>query len=187
MSQIRAMEEATKKLLEQLDPKTYREGLRDTPERVARAWTEWTAGYDVDIEALFTTFDDGSEDYDQMIIVKDIPFYSHCEHHLALFQGSATIAYVPGERIVGISKFARLVDAYACRLLVQERMTTQIAKAIDYYLKPIGVAVLIEAEHTCMSSRGVKKPGTRTLTSALKGCFKTEPACRAEFYSLIGR
>lgn len=162
-----------------------REGLAETPQRVAKAWIEWTKGYDVDIESLFKVFDDGAEKCDEMVLVANIRFVSHCEHHMAPISGVAHVAYIPTEGIVGLSKMARVVEAFAARLQVQERMTSQIADSIVEFLKPKGCGVLIRAEHGCMSSRGVKQHGSLTTTSALRGCFKSEPETRAEFLKLI--
>ena len=163
-----------------------RDGLRDTPARVARMYAETCAGLHADPRAhLKVTFD---ENHDEMIMVRDIPMYSQCEHHLIPFIGQAHVAYIPNEdgRITGLSKLARLVDGYAQRPQVQERLTKQVADAIDEVLAPRGVLVVIEAEHLCMSMRGVRKPGTLTVTSAVRGLFKENPATRAEVMSLIG-
>lgn len=161
-----------------------REGLQDTPNRVGKAWMEWTAGYHVDIAALLKVFEDGAENYDQMVIVKDIPIYSKCEHHLADIFGTATIAYIPNGKIVGLSKLSRLADAFARRLQVQERLTAQIADAIDTHLQPFGVGVVIKARHMCMESRGICQQGHHTITSALHGLLRNDPDARAEFLRL---
>lgn len=161
-----------------------REGLLETPARVAKAWAHWTSGYSVDINKLLKTFEDGAKDYDGMVIVKDIPIYSKCEHHLADIFGTATIAYIPNGRVVGLSKLSRLADAFARRLQVQERLTTQIADAIVEHLNPIGVGVVIRARHMCMESRGICQQGHHTITSALRGVMKNEPEARAEFMRL---
>lgn len=174
------------RLLQFIGEDTTREGLVETPTRFVRAWQEWTNGYDTDLPNLFKDFSDGAESYDQMILIDPIPFYSHCEHHLAPFFGVVHIGYIPNGRIAGLSKFCRLVDAFAHRLQVQERLTTQIADFIDGTLSPLGVAVTIKARHFCMESRGVKKQGTRTTTSAIRGVFK-RPEVRAEFFSLISK
>jgi GTP cyclohydrolase I len=169
-------------LLNELDPDPDRPGLADTPDRVARAWIdEWTAGYKVDIANLLTTFKDGAENFDQMVTIRGIPVYSHCEHHLAEIVGHATVSYIPDGRIVGLSKINRLVKAFAQRLQVQERITTQIADALMEYLKPQGCGVIISARHLCMESRGINQQGHETITSALRGVFKDEPETRAEF------
>ena len=158
-----------------------REGLEDTPARVAKAWGHWTSGYDIDIAKLLKTFQDGSEDYDNMVIVKDIPIYSKCEHHLADIFGTATIAYIPNGRVVGLSKLSRLADAFARRLQVQERLTVQIADALVKHLDPLGVGVVVKARHLCMESRGICQQGHHTITSALRGSIKDDATARAEF------
>lgn len=168
-------------LLENLDPEPLRGGLLDTPARVAKAWEFWTSGYSTNIAALLKTFDDGAKDVDEMVVVKNIPLYSHCEHHLAAIFGTATVAYVPNGRIVGLSKISRVVDAFARRLQVQERLTTQIADAINEHLAPLGVGVHIKARHMCMESRGICQQGHHTETTALRGIFKTDAGARAEF------
>lgn len=160
-----------------------RPGTKDTPIRVAKAWRHWTAGYDKDVAELLTTFEDGAEAYDEMVAVVDIPFYSHCEHHLAPFFGTATIAYIPNGRIVGLSKLSRLLDAYARRLQVQERLTQQVATALMEHLKPLGAGCTIRARHLCMESRGVMQQGHHTVTTSLLGKFR-DPAVRAEFLAL---
>lgn len=172
-------------LVRAVDPNPDRSGLTETPERVAKAWVnEWASGYDVDIASLFKSFEDGAEGCDQMVVVQDIPVYSHCEHHLAAIFGTATVAYVPTKHIVGLSKLNRLVDAYARRLQVQERMTNQIADAIVEHLKPLGCGVVIKARHLCMESRGVRQAGAVTVSSALRGIFRDDAQVRAEFLSL---
>ena len=172
------------RLLQYVGEDPMREGLLETPARVAKAWKQWTSGYEVDIAKLLKVFKDGSNGYDEMVIVKDIPIYSHCEHHLAAIFGTATIAYIPDGSIVGLSKLSRLADAFARRLQVQERLTTQIANALNEHLKPKGVGVVIKARHLCMESRGVCQQGHHTITSALHGVLKTDPAARAEFMAL---
>ena len=170
-----------------------REGLLDTPYRVAKMYNEIFGGYAMDpLEILNKTFtvDDGDDDaglYQQgIVVVKDIPFYSHCEHHMVPFIGKVWVAYIPTKKVVGLSKIARLVECYARRLQIQERMTTQIADALVEALHPLGVMVVIEAEHLCMAMRGVKKPGTNTVTSAVRGVFAEDGAARAECMSLFG-
>lgn len=160
---------------------TEREGLKETPHRVAKAWKHWCSGYNVDIAALLKVFEDGADNYDQMVIVKDIPIYSKCEHHLADIFGTATIAYIPNGKIVGLSKLSRLADAFARRLQVQERLTSQIADAMVEHLQPLGVGVVIKARHMCMESRGICQQGHHTVTTALRGVIKEQPATRAEF------
>lgn len=147
-----------------------REGLVETPERVAKAYATWFGGYSVDIASLFKTFEDGGECCDEMVIVRDIPVYSHCEHHMAPIIGRAVVGYVPNGRIVGLSKLSRVVDAFARRLQVQERLTNQIADAIVEHLNPKAVCVYIDAKHMCMESRGVKQVcGSSTITKAFRG------------------
>lgn len=175
--------EHMKYILSHLGEDPDRDGLIETPLRVAKALGELTSGYAVDPAALLKTFDnDGTRD---MVVVRDIPFYSLCEHHMLPFTGTAHIAYVPGDRIVGLSKFARLVDAFARRLQVQERLTNQIATTLDETLAPAGVMVVVEAEHFCMAMRGVQKQGSKTITSAVRGVFNTQPEARAEALDLL--
>jgi GTP cyclohydrolase I len=161
-----------------------REGLSETPLRVAKAWQFWCSGYDQNPEDILKVFEDGAEGVDEMVVVRDIPFYTHCEHHMAPFFGTATIGYLPDGKVVGLSKLSRLLQIYSRRLQVQERLTTQVADALMKHLKPKGVGVVIKARHMCMESRGVCQQGSETLTSALRGCFKDEAATRAEFLSL---
>jgi GTP cyclohydrolase I len=163
-----------------------REGLLETPKRVLKAWGHWCQGYHQDPASVLKTFEDGAEGCDEMVIVRDIQLFSHCEHHLAPFFGKAHVAYIPDKRIVGLSKLARVVDIFAHRLQVQERLTTQVADAIHEVLQPIGVGVIIEATHFCMCSRGVNKQGSTTVTSALRGAMKEKPETRAEFFKLAG-
>jgi GTP cyclohydrolase I len=163
-----------------------REGLRDTPDRVMKAWKEdWCSGYREDAASALKTFEDGADGADQMVLVKDIEFYSHCEHHLAPFFGVAHIAYIPNGSVVGLSKLARVLDIFAKRLQVQERLTNQVADCIHNTLDTVGTGVVIEAKHFCMCSRGVQKQGSTTTTSALRGAIKMEPETRAEFLKLI--
>jgi len=178
------LEDLTIILLKLIGEDPTRTGLLDTPARVASAWKEWTSGYNTDVEQIFKTFEDGAKDVDEMVVVRDIPFYTHCEHHMAPFFGKATVAYIPDGRILGLSKFNRLVDTYARRLQVQERLTTQIAEAIMQYLVPVGCGVVITARHLCMESRGIRQQGHSTVTSALRGVFKDEPEVRQEFMHL---
>src|SRR5919107_1429391 len=176
---------AVRELLVAVGEDPDRPGLRDTPARVARAYAETFAGLWQDPgDVLATTFD---EDHDEFVLVKDIPMYSTCEHHLVPFHGAAHVGYIPGEdgRVTGLSKLARLVDVYARRPQVQERMTRQIADALDQHLKPRGVIVVIEAEHLCMGMRGIRKPGSTTVTSAVRGMFRDSAATRAEAMSLV--
>lgn len=175
---------AVKVILSSIGEDVEREGLRDTPKRVARMYAELCTGYQVKDpkEILATTFD---EDHQELVIVKDIPFYSLCEHHMVPFFGHVHIGYIPNGKVVGISKMARLVECFARRLQIQERMVTQIADTIDEALRPLGVGVIIEAEHLCMTMRGVQKPGTKTVTSAMRGIFIHAPQTRSEFLALI--
>jgi len=162
-----------------------REGLLDTPKRVAKAYGELFSGYDVDpSEALGRTFEEVGG-YDDLVLVKDIDFHSHCEHHMVPIIGKAHIGYLPDGRVVGLSKLARVVDAFARRLQTQETMTAQIAGLIDEVLRPRGVAVMIEAEHMCMAMRGIKKTGSSTLTTTFTGAFKNEPEHQVRFMTMI--
>lgn len=161
-----------------------REGLQETPDRVMKAWEHWCSGYKQDPASVLKTFDDGAQSCDEMVVVKDIELYSHCEHHMAPFFGVAHVAYIPDGKIVGLSKLARVVDIFSRRLQVQERLTNQIADCIETVLEPIGVGVVIQAKHFCMCSRGVAKQGSSTITSALRGAIKSEPDARAEFLAL---
>lgn len=165
------------------DPK--REGLAETPARVARAWQHWCGGYGRNAKDVLKVFEDGAEKHNQMITVQNIPFYSHCEHHLAPFFGTATVAYIPKGKIVGLSKMSRLVDIFSRRLQVQERLTDQIADALNDALKPKGVGVCLKARHLCMESRGVCQQGHSTMTTALRGVLLSEEAARAEFLQLV--
>ncbi|MBU6206158.1 MAG: GTP cyclohydrolase I FolE [Alphaproteobacteria bacterium] len=163
-----------------------REGLRDTPKRVAKAWQEYCQGYGEDpADHLERTFEEVGG-YDNLVLLKDIPFQSHCEHHMAPIIGKAHIAYMPRERVVGISKLARVLNGYARRLQVQERLTAEVAQCIWQHLKPHGVAVVIEATHGCMTGRGVRTPGVAMTTSHLLGCFLDDPRSRKEVMDLMG-
>ncbi len=163
-----------------------REGLRDTPARVARAFEDWFSGYGNDPEDYLKRTFEEVEGYDEMIVLRDIRFESHCEHHLAPIIGKAHVAYLPTNRVVGISKLARVVEAYARRLQVQEKMNAQIANCIQKVLEPKGVAVVIEAQHQCMTTRGVHKPGVTMVTSTMLGAFRKDPMTRREFLTIIG-
>ena len=179
-------EEAIRTLLKWAGDDPLREGLRDTPARVARAWEDWFSGYGVDPEEyLRRTFEEVAG-YDDMVVLRDIRFESHCEHHLAPIIGRAHVGYLPTKRVVGISKLARVVEAFARRLQVQEKMNAQIARCIQRVLEPKGVAVVIQAEHQCMTTRGVHKPGVVMVTSTMLGDFRTNPMTRREFLSVIG-
>lgn len=178
--------DAIKGMMAHIGDDPQREGLLDTPDRVVRAWGEWFAGYAIDpLELLRKDFSDGAEKADEMVLLTNIPVQSHCEHHITPIIGLAHVAYIPNGRIVGISKLARVVDAYSRRLQVQERLTNQIADAINDVLDPVGVGVVITAKHFCMATRGVKMPNVDTTTSALRGVFKAKPETRAEFLNLI--
>ncbi len=182
----RDLTEIVRELLARIDPEPEREGLRRTPERVARGLEYLTRGYDQDPRgvingALFV------EPYSEMIVVKDIDFFSLCEHHILPFFGKAHVAYIPRDRIVGISKVARLIEVYARRLQVQERLTTQIAGTIQEQLDPLGVGVVLEGEHLCMRMRGVEKQNSVVMTSAMLGAFQDNPQTRQEFMTLLGR
>jgi GTP cyclohydrolase IA len=179
-------EDAIRTLLKWAGDDPAREGLRDTPERVARAYEDWFSGYNEDPEEfLLRTFEE-VEGYDDMIVLRDIRFESHCEHHLAPIIGRAHVGYLPTHKVVGISKLARVVDAYARRLQVQEKMNAQIANCIQKVLEPKGVAVVIEAAHQCMTTRGVHKQGVTMVTSTMLGEFRKNPLTRREFLSVIG-
>ena len=163
-----------------------REGLMDTPARVARAYEEFFAGYGHDpVEMLARSFEE-TDGYDEMVVLRDIRLESHCEHHMVPIIGRAHIAYLPNGRVVGISKLARVIDTYAKRLQIQEKLTAQIANTIESVLKPRGVAVVIEAAHQCMTTRGIHKPGVSMVTSRMLGEFRSNDATRREFLSLIG-
>ena len=179
------LQDTCKMLLKHIGEDPNREGLQETPKRMAKAWEHWTQGYKQDPADVFKEFTDGGEGYDEMIIVSPIPFYSHCEHHMAAIFGDAYIGYIPSGKIAGLSKFARVVDIFARRLQVQERLTVQIANAIQEHLNPRGVGVFIKARHFCMESRGVEKPGLYTKTSAMRGVFLNKSKVRAEFFELL--
>jgi GTP cyclohydrolase IA len=179
-------EEAVRTLLRWAGDDPDREGLLGTPGRVVRAYEEFFRGYDIDpIDLLQRTFSE-VEGYDEMVVLKDIRFESHCEHHLAPIIGKAHVAYLPNGRVVGISKLARLVEAYAKRLQIQEKMTAQIANTLEEVLRPKGVGVVIEAAHQCMTTRGVHKPGVTMVTSRLLGAFRDDASTRREFLAMIG-
>lgn len=175
--------EAVRLLLEGIGEDVNREGLVDTPDRIARMYEEICGGMEEDAsEHLSKVF---SVDNNEMVLEKDIVFYSTCEHHLMPFYGKAHVAYIPNGRVVGLSKLARTIEVYAKRLQLQEKMTGQIADAIMEYLAPRGVMVVIEAEHTCMTMRGIKKPGSRTVSVATRGVFCEDPALQAQFYHML--
>lgn len=179
-------EDAVRTLLRWAGDDPAREGLVDTPARVARAFEQWFAGYREDpLEFLERTFEE-VEGYDEMVVLRDIRMESYCEHHLAPIIGKIHIGYMPDKRVVGISKLARVADAYAKRLQIQEKLTAQIANCIDEVLQPKGVAVVIEAEHQCMTTRGVHKPGVSMVTSSMIGAFRQGSDTRREFLAFIG-
>jgi len=179
-------EDAVRTLIRWAGDDPDREGLLGTPARVVKAYQEYYAGYHKDpMELLQRTFEE-VEGYDEMVLLRDIPFESHCEHHLAPIIGKAHVAYMPRNRVVGISKLARIVDTYARRLQIQEKMTAQIANAISEVLEPKGVAVVVEASHQCMTTRGVHRPGVAMVTSRMLGLFRSDARTRREFLALIG-
>ena len=178
-------EQAVRVLLRWAGEDPDREGLLDTPRRVVEGYLDWFSGYRIDpAEYLARTFEE-VEGYDEMVVLRDIEFESHCEHHMAPIIGRAWVAYIPDGRVVGISKLARVVEVYAKRLQIQEKMTAQIANVIAKVLQPQGVAVMIKAEHHCMTTRGVHKPGTDLVTSRMLGCFRENPLTRQEFLAMI--
>ena len=162
-----------------------RDGLLNTPARLARAYEEYFRGYNEDPERILSTTFEETEGYDEMIVLRGIRFESHCEHHIAPIIGRAWVAYIPDGRVVGISKLARIVEVYAKRLQIQEKMTAQIANAINNVLQPQGVGVIIKAEHYCMTARGIMKPGTDLVTSRMLGIFRSNAATRQEFLSMV--
>lgn len=175
------------RLLQFIGEDPSRPGLVETPKRFLGAWAEWTSGYRTDPKSVLKTFEDGAERVDEMVVVRDIPVYSQCEHHLAPFFGVAHVAYIPNGKIVGLSKLPRLVDVFAKRLQVQERLTNQVADALVEHLAPKGVGVVVECRHLCMESRGIRKVGSTTVTSAMRGALMSNPAARAELMSLVRR
>jgi len=177
------IEHHVKEILRLIGEDVDREGLLETPARVTRMYEEIFGGYEIDPrEVLGVTFD---EQHEELVIVRDIVYYSQCEHHMAPFFGKAHIGYIPSGKIAGLSKLARLVEAVSRRLQVQERITSQIADTLEEVLKPHGVMVVVEGEHLCMCARGVKKPGSKTVTSAVRGEFRNNAALRSEFLSLL--
>ncbi len=180
-------EAAVRTLLRWAGDDPAREGLHGTPDRVLRAYREFFAGYEEDpVTVLERTFEE-TADYDEMIVVRDIRLESHCEHHMVPILGKAHVGYLPAGRVVGISKLARVVDIFAKRLQIQEKLTAQVADTIDRVLKPRGVAVVIEATHMCMAMRGIHKTSSSTVTSRMLGGFRTDPTTRREFLTMIGR
>ena len=181
-----AVQDAIRTLLVWAGEDPAREGLRDTPARVGRAWREYCAGYAEDPAMhLARTFEEVAG-YDEVVLLRDIPFHSHCEHHLAPIVGTASIAYLPTDRVVGISKLARVLHGYARRLQIQERLTAEIAQCIWTNLNPLGVAVVIKAQHGCMTGRGVRTHGVDMVTSKVLGCFRDDPSSRKEVLALMG-
>lgn len=174
-----------RRLLQFIGENPDREGLRETPARFLKAWQFYTKGYHERPEDVLKVFEDGAEKVDEMVIVRNIPVYSHCEHHLAPFFGMAHVAYIPSGKVVGLSKLSRLVDVFARRLQVQERLTQEVAHALERSLAPRGVAVIVECRHMCMESRGVQAHGTSTVTSCMLGVVKEDAAARAELLRLI--
>jgi len=179
------VEEAFQTIIRWTGDNPTREGLAETPARVARAFEEYFSGYNEDPEAILQKTFEEIEGYDEMVILRGIDFVSHCEHHLAPIIGKAWVAYVPDQRVVGISKLARVVDAYASRLQIQEKLTAQIANTIQKVLRPNGVGVVVKATHHCMTNRGARKPGSDLVTSRMLGCFRENSITRQEFLSLI--
>ncbi|MFM2045221.1 MAG: cyclohydrolase [Pseudomonadota bacterium] len=178
-------EEAVRTLIRWAGDDPTREGLLGTPDRVVRSYEEFFAGYAEDpVELLKRTFEE-TDGYDEMVLLKDIRFESHCEHHMVPIIGKAHVAYLPRNRVVGISKLARVVEVYAKRLQIQEKMTAQVANTIDEVLQPLGVAVVIEAQHQCMTTRGVHKPGVSMVTSRMLGAFREDASTRREFLAMI--
>lgn len=180
-------EQAVDTLLRWAGDDPAREGLRDTPKRVVKAYEDWFKGYDIDpFKFLERTFEE-VDGYDELIVLRDIGFESHCEHHMAPIIGVAHVGYLPDQKVVGISKLARVVEAFARRLQVQEKMTAQIAQCIDSVLKPKGVGVVVDAVHQCMTTRGVRKSGVSMVTSQMIGSFRSDARTRAEFLKMIGK
>ncbi|MEM9814328.1 MAG: GTP cyclohydrolase I FolE [Pseudomonadota bacterium] len=179
-------EDAVRTLLRWAGDDPTREGLLDTPSRVTRGYEEWFKGYDEDPEAMLQRTFEEVEGYDEMVVLRDIRFESYCEHHMAPIIGKAHVGYIPTDRVVGISKLARVVDAFAKRLQVQEKMNAQIANTLQNVLQPKGVAVVLEGEHHCMSTRGVHKPGVSMVTSTMLGAFREDRDTRREFLDIIG-
>jgi GTP cyclohydrolase I len=181
-----AAEAAVRTLLEWAGENPEREGLRDTPKRVVRAYEEWFQGYGEDpVELLKRTFEE-ADGYDEMVVLRDVRFESFCEHHLAAILGTVDVAYLPSNRVVGISKLARVIDVFAKRMQIQERLTAQIANSIEEVLQPRGVAVIVRAQHQCMTTRGVHKSGVTMVTSRMLGAFRDNEATRREFLAIVG-
>lgn len=181
----RIAKELIDELLANTIPDYPRPGLKETPDRFAEAWNFWMSGYEVSPATVLKVFEDGGENYDEMVFQSNIPFFSLCEHHLAPIVGTATIAYIPKRVIVGLSKLPRLLEIYARRLQIQERICNQVADALYHCVEPAGVGVVLKARHLCMESRGIQKIGAITITTALRGNFKSEPEVRAKFMALV--
>lgn len=179
-------EAAVRTLIEWAGDDPDREGLVGTPGRVVRAYEEFFEGYRADPRAILATTFEEADDYDEMVVLRDIRLESHCEHHIVPILGKAHVAYLPAGRVVGISKLARLVEAFARRLQIQEALTAQIADTLEEVLQPLGVAVVVEATHQCMTTRGIRRPGVSMVTSRMLGVFRSDPATRQEFFALIG-
>ena len=179
------IEQSFREVLRWIGEDPDRDGLRETPARLVRAYREYFCGYEQDPEQILQKTFEEIAGYDEIVLLSAIPFQSHCEHHIAPIIGRAWVAYVPNERVVGISKLARVVEAYAKRLQIQERLTAQIANCIEQVLRPKGTGVVIKATHYCMTSRGVNKLGTELVTSRMLGCFRDNPMTRQEFMSMV--
>ena len=183
-SKLEAMN-AVKTLISWAGDDPNREGLKDTPQRVVNAYHEFFSGYNIDIDKILGKTFTEIKNYDEIVLLKNMRFESHCEHHMVPFIGIAHIAYFPNKKVVGISKIARVLDVFSKRLQTQETMTTQIAEALQKYLQPKGVAVLIDAEHQCMTTRGINKPGTTTVTTKMLGNFNDDPKLEKKFFYMI--
>ncbi|MEM8914749.1 MAG: GTP cyclohydrolase I FolE [Pseudomonadota bacterium] len=184
---IEEVEEAVRTLIRWGGDDPDREGLLDTPNRVAKAYNEFFAGYDVDPHDLLNRTFSETDGYQDIVLLRDVKFDSHCEHHLVPILGTAHVAYLPGKRVVGISKLARVVDAYARRMQIQERLTAQIGDTIEEVIKPRGVAVLVESSHQCMTTRGIHKEDAQMVTTHMLGDFQTDRDLRTEFFRMIGK
>jgi GTP cyclohydrolase IA len=179
-------EDAVRTLIRWAGDDPTREGMLDTPGRVVKSYLEYFSGYSMDARSILSRTFEEVDGYDEIVALKDIRFESHCEHHMVPIVGTVHLAYLPSRRVVGISKLVRVVEAYSRRFTIQEKMTSQIANAIQEVLKPKGVAVLVQASHQCMTTRGVHKPGVSMITSQMIGAFRTDPQTRMEFLSLMG-
>jgi GTP cyclohydrolase IA len=181
-----AAEAAVRTLIQWAGEDPDREGMLGTPERVVRAYEEWFAGYGEDpVELLQRTFEE-TDGYDEMVVLRDVRFESHCEHHISPIIGTVHVAYLPAKRVIGISKLARVIDVYAKRMQIQEKLTAQIANTIEEVLQPKGVAVVVQAQHQCMTTRGVHKTGVSMVTSRMLGAFRDNEATRREFLAIVG-